>query len=803
MDSVNKIIDNIKRLSEGNVVDISSQIMNNFFLEIERLFYNKKDIELLVDLVLQNIDISTNVLSNIFINSRNKTEYTVLVSIDKNEKLNQNKFVNEKQILEFLNAFGTITIFPEKIKLLWNEKVDIDPPENVEKINFNYKRLVDNDGKLIDFVDVNSKFTNNYKRIFGLQEYNNNFFYGKWQLTVDINNVKLFTSLISEYSGDIQTMISGNILNFTLKSENDIEKIINDNKKNLLNEMIKHPKKTLSYSNAFFENRLLQKNNDLFFDAITKKISKFKLPKLDTYQNVEKYKFNTTIEVIREFECEHISVYNNIFKNENYFDDVNNFINNYINYKEGRAICVLCGESVIGLNIQATFFNNSEVNNIALLENILSSPPYNKFINLNFFIDSLINEYIYITKVGVSNSVTLARMLVDNLLEINSNRTNLEITYTEDIAADRIFFLRLSNNFFDAYDFEKERYKEKRLIFTNIPAYLLILTTASLNDFYDLFFLKKTIKIKKINSDISQITFEDAVTYIINFVLKKVVVNYSETDDKKNLSNLRRTIEIYKEIFNQEFKIIFNQKKIIFERYIKKLSLEEKLFSWDVVAENIRSPYSEYDDIGIYTKNVFVADFLRPGVELDYYKKRIKRFENITVYKNTNTKTDNYIVESTSFDKKNKILNIDFFSDPSLSEKDIEKVNETMSEFAKEKLYTYNDNTYSIYNYENVYVLENIDKNIPSINFLDTSLLNIKSKNKYTYPILVDGDEFLYIKNIKNYHFERIMTKFFSIIYKLYKVKINSNLAKFAYSDQMITRQLLFSCKCAIINMCL
>lgn len=798
METVTKIINKIKSLAESNIEDISTYILKEFFIEIENFFYSKEDIVLLVDLVLQNTNLSSNVLANIFVNSRNKTEYTVLVSIDKNDQVQKNKFSNEKQVLEFLNTFGKIFILPEKIRLLWNEKYKTETTKKIEAIAFDYDNLTKNEDDKMPFNDNNRKFTNNYTRVFGLEEPKDYFFFGKWQMTVDINNVKLFTSLLSNYTGDVQTIISGNILNFSLRNSGDLLEIIEKNKNNLLKELVKFPNKTLSYAKAFFENNLLQKNNDLYFNALTKEIKKYKTKEYKNFQIVEK-KINSVIEIQNIIDCEHIANYENIFKNENYFEDVNNFINNYINYIDGRAVCNLCGETVIGLNIQAVYYGGTENKNVVYIDDILKNPPYNKFLNLNFFLESLINNYIYITKVGVYNFTTIGRMLIDNLLHINANRTNLEIVYNEDIAANRIFFLRLSNNFFDIYDFEKEKYKEKRFLYTNIPAYLMILTTASLSDYYDLFFYKKTISLKKINKDISQIKFEDVIAHILNFVLKKIIVDYEDKKDNK----IKRTIEIYKEIFNEEFKLVFEQKKILFENYLQKLSLEEKIFDWDNMSQcYIGGQFGDYNDKGFYQKELFVVDFIRPNSELNYYKTREKKLENIIKYKNTIDKDDDFTVNNTNYNKVKKILNIDFFSDLKLTKEEIKKIDLTLSEILQEKIYTYKNKNYFLECYNNVYILESVDKKLPSIEFLDTYLLDIKGTNVYTHNELIEGDEFLYIKDIKNYHFERIMKKFYNFIYKKYNIEINSNLSNFSYSDQIINRQLLFSWKCRIINLC-
>lgn len=816
MDKVKNIIGQIKKLFnefDYNEDVIFQNIMEEYSSDIEKNGFSKKDIMFLIELCVSNSMLSDDILKDIFLNSRNKIEQKILISTtDQNISTASDNTRLDNQTLNIFSNNGSIFILPEKVILLWNSKTG-NKFKNSSNSNLNYE---DEDGIKLDIKSINyfifldredsiadnsliSEVTNNYLRNFGIEKMSG--FKTRYQLVIPLDNDSAFTSIEEPYLGECVIYMEDTNIKLRIDKESDIYKAISKFKKNIISLFSKNNIKALNLLRLFFTNTSLYPHIDIVFKSLEKTKTLIEKKKIKNFQNVEEKQVSNLLNHLFMTEpCDHVEAYRKVYASGNYFDNVNEFIKNYINYTDGRAICVLCNESIKELNIQGAFFIDKE-KFITTPDDILLYAPYNKFNNLKFFMDNLLYVFMFNTKIGIYNSSYVTRVLVDNLIFVSSKRIELEIEYKKDIIEENIFLLRLTNNFFESYDLEKERYKEKRMMYTNLPAYIIILITASLSDYYDYFFLKKRMKLDKININWNEIKFEDVVAYIIDSIFKNIVENYTEQTERLRIIRIKRSIQIYNEIFNEEFKILFKEKKIVFEKYLKRLSERIPFYKIGQIANFMDGKFAtEFNSLGQYLLNVNKVDMLKNEKELKYYKKRIIHLEDIN--KNVNVDSicsSDFVITKTNFDNKTRILNLDLFEifDKENSKKEIQDLDLVIFEFSQEKYYSFNDQKYTILVISDSYIL---DSEKQKILFDDGDLLDIKTLNKYTNKELIEGDIFLFLKEIKNFHFEYILRRFFVYLSKKYNITINSNLTKFCKSI-LKTRRELFLIKIKIINL--
>jgi hypothetical protein len=817
MDKVKNIIGQIKKLFnefDYNEDVIFQNITEQYSTDIEKNGFNKKDIMFLIELCVSNITLSDDILKDIFLNSRNKIEQKILVSTtDQNVTTSSDNTKLDNQTLNIFSNNGSIFILPEKVILLWNNKMGNNKFKKSSYGNQNYE---DEEGIKLDIKSINyfvfldredsitdnsliSEVTDNYLRNFGIEKISG--FKTRYQLVIPLDNDSAFTSIEEPYLGECVIYMEDTNAKLRIDKDADIYKAISKFKKNIISIFSKNNIKALNLLRLFFTNNSLYPYIDIIFKSLEKTKTLIKKTETTTFQDVEEKQVNNILNHLFMTEsCDHVEAYRKVYASGSYFDNVNEFIKNYINYTDGRAICVLCNESIKELNIQGVFFIDKE-KFITTPDDILLYSPYNKFNNLKFFMDNLFYIFMFNTKIGIYNSSYVTRVLVDNLIFVSSKRIELEIEYKKDIIEENIFLLRLTNNFFESYDLEKERYKEKRMMYTNLPAYIIILITATLGDYYDYFFLKKRMKLDKINTNWDEIKFEDVIAYIIDSIFKNIVENYTEQTEKLRIIRIKRSIQIYNEIFNEEFKILFKEKKIVFEKYLKRLSERIPFYKIERIANFMDGKFAtEFNSLGQYLLNVNKVDMLKNEKELKYYKKRDIRLEDIN--KNVNIDTtcySDFIITKTYFDNKTRILNLDLFEiyDRENTKKEIQDLDLVIFEFSQEKFYSFNNQKYSIIIIDDFYIL---DSEKQKIQFDDSDLLDIKSLNKYTNEELIEGDIFLYLKDIKPFHFEYILRKFFIYLSKKYNITINSNLTKFCKSISK-TRREVFLIKIKILNL--
>lgn len=813
MDKIKIIISDIK--SFFNDVNKDKETILNYIkkkqeLEIEKNGFSNKDLEFLIELTINNIDLSEDILKDIFLNSKNKVQQKILISVSNgpnNNTLNLDNKV-DTQVLNLISSLGTIYISPKKIYLLWNNKVSDLASRQSSLLDTIDIKLINYDvflerSESLDNTSFLSEITNRYVRNFGIDEKQG--FKTRYQLIIPIENDNTFVTIEDACTGICDIYIEGEHLVFKLETQSDIYNMISKLKKILISVFSKDNTKIINHIKLFFTNKNLYPYINIIFESLKKEKVLIPKQKIKKFIYVDKEQTNTFLnEIFMSEPCDHVEEYKKVYMSGDYFNKVNEFINNYINYEDGRAVCVLCNESIKELNIQASFYIDKE-KFITTPDSILFYPPYNKFNNLKFFMDNLFYIFSLNTKMGIYNSTLVTRILVDNLILVSSNRIDLEVKYKQDIIDNNIFLLRLTNNFFETYDLEKERYKEKRTLFTNIPAYIIIFVTSTLSDYYDFFLLKKVIKLNSINSTWSLITFEDVMAHIIDLILKKTKIEetYLDLTLSLRIKKIKRIIQIYYEIFNDEFKLMYKEKKILLENYLKRLSEQTNVYKIERIGNFIDGVFaSEFNSLRQYILNVFSIDMIKPERLLKHYKNLYIGLEDVN--KNINLETihvKNFNVDKTFFNKKDNVLNLDLFEiDNKENTKDeLEELDVVYSEFLKEKYYMYDKTKYTIIKTGDFFVLISVSEK-EKIQFKDSDFLDIQSLNHYSNKDLVEEDIFLYITDINLTHFDYILRMFFIFINKKYKITINSNISKFI-KKVFKNRKELFLLKIKILNL--
>lgn len=798
-----KILFNKKDLTEEKIFDL---ISTEFKIEIEKNGLSKKDVLFLIELCINNILLSDDILKDIFLNSRNKVEQKILVSTAGNttsELIDNVEYDN--LTINMFTRNGSIYIHPKKLILLWNNKngnrivqSKTNNDEDLDIKSINYFIFLDREETLNDNSLI-TQITDHYLRNFGIEDPKG--FKGRYQIHISLDNDDTYTSLETLYKGECDLYIDEKYFSFNLENSIDIYKTVGKASNALVSIFSKQNSKILYLLKLFFSNYFLFPYIDIIFKSLNKEKTIIKKKKYNKFQPIEEKSTNNLLNQFFMTEpCDHIEEYQKVYKLGNYYENVNKFIKNFINYMDGRAICVLCNEAIRELNIQASFFIDKE-KFITTPDNILLYAPYNKFNNLKFFMDNLFYVFMFNTKIGIYNSTTVIRILIDNLILVSSNRIDLEIKYKKDIINENIFLLRLTNNFFESQDLEKEKYKEKRAMYTNLPAYIIIFITAPLSDYYDYFFLKKRLKLDKINLNWNDITFEDVIAAIIDSIFKNIIENYIVEHEKQRIIRLKRSIQIYYEIFNEEFKLLYEEKKVVFEAYLKRLAQRTHVYIIPTIGNYMDGRFAtEFNSLGQYLLYVNKVDMLRNEKVLKYYQSLNLKIEDIN--KNVNIESirvKNFNVTQTEFDKKSRLMNLNLFDiyEQDSTKKDIDDLDEVCFEFTKEKYYSYNNEKYTILPVENFYIL---DSEKQKIEFEDTDLLNIETLNTYRNKELIIGDIFLYVQDLKSFHIEYILRHFFIYLSKKYNIIINSNINKFS-KILFKSRRELFLIKIKILNL--
>lgn len=803
MDKLRLIIQDIKDSSDKSEEEVRDIITRRFFFDGIESHISNRNISFLITLCSDNKELSNELLEVLFLSSMNHVEKKILQNVTSaKKKATQN--ILRPNLLNIITKYGNINLLPEKIILLWNNRLNYDVKKSISDLAsiegregvlikpFDYGLLMVGNSEDDEFTHV----TDGYVRNYGLS-ITDGFAPGTFQLSIDTDIGKVFTSISLLYTGNIEISLGGNKKKFFIKEYEDLEKVFKTFKKEIIDIMRSDRDYAITNMYGFIMNDLMFTLLPQYITSLGRIFPVYDKKVITETQGVEE-QINVPDRIFFSEPCPHIKEYEDILNgrknNIAYFDLLNDYITKYIDYNNGSATCNTCSENIVEFTIQGSFFLDKTKFQISS-SNILQFPPYNKFSNIQYFSENI--RYIFSTyaKMGIHELSLFTRLLVDFLIHISSNRMELEEKYKADIRAKNLFLLRLNNNFFDSIDVEKEMFKDERTKFTNIPAFIIILITSSMRDYYDFFFLKnKSTNMKKINKDISKIRFDDAIVYIIDYVLKKIIEGYSLEKESVRISNLSRTVQIYIEMMPEEIKFRYNDKKLLFERFIISIHEHQKGIIIDSITDtenNFIKP--EFNSLGQYKLNTIMINELLDKEVKDFYNARKQKIYN--VIDNIEYKHE---VESEKVD-----LDMLSIYKSSSSEKDRAIAEEgfremdNISEFSLQELYGNISHMPSKSSdiITNRYIFKSNDG---PIFFTSDDNIPFVPNNTFTHPSLFHMDYFLYKKELNEEEYKSIMINFISYISDKLKKYISTNFIKFFLDIKVLDRTelFLFKVKC-------
>lgn len=102
---------------------------------------------------------------------------------------------------------------------------------------------------------------------------------------------------------------------------------------------------------------LLKKNSEFLIKILESTYTKYPKYKYDNIKNIIHNKNDSGLYFDIE-NCEHDNILYKFINNSTntLFENINKFIDEYVNYKNGLSICKICGENITMLNIKAPLF---------------------------------------------------------------------------------------------------------------------------------------------------------------------------------------------------------------------------------------------------------------------------------------------------------------------------------------------------------------------------------------------------------------------------------------------------------------
>lgn len=794
MDKLRLIIQEIKDNTDKSEEEIRSIITRRFFFDGIESSISNRNISFLITLCSDNKELSNELLEVLFLTSMNRVEKKILQNVT-NAKQKSVQSVLKPNLLNILTRYGSIKLLPENIILFWNNRLNYDIKKSITDLEsikgregvllkpFDYGLLIVGNTDNGEFAHV----TDGYTRNFGLV-ITDGFVPGTFQLVIDTDIGKVFSSISLLYAGEVEISLGGTKKKFSIKEHEDMKNVFKTYKKEIIDIMRNNQGYAIQNMYGFVMNEIvhpLLPQYILALDKIYPSYDKQVVKNLQMVKNKEQERpvmiFNTP--------CPHIKDYEEILTkkkdNISYFELLNDYITKYIDYNNGSAICKECNENVTEFTIQGSFFLDKTKFQISS-SNILQFPPYNKFSNIQYFSENI--RYIFSTyaKMGIHELSLFTRLLVDFLIHISSNRIELEEKYRADIRAKNLFLLRLNNNFFDSIDVEKEMFKDERMKFTNIPAFIIILITSSMRDYYDFFFVKNKGVIKKISKDISKVRFDDAIVFIIDHVFKKIINDYSQEKESVRISNLSRTVQIYIEMMPEEIKFRYNDKKILFERFITGIhEQKQKGILMDAIIDPENNYIkSEFNELGQYKLNTAtINNMIEEKIKVFYSKRKNKLYDIINIPECISEQENNIELDM-----------IALFQSPS-SEKDRSIAEEALAEMQKIPEFTLQEMYGSISKIEDRYVFKS---NKGPVFFTPDDNIPFEPNHSFTHPSLFHTDYFLYKEDLTEEEYKNIMINFVSYIGEKRDKYISTNFIRFLSDIKVLERTdlFLFKIKC-------
>lgn len=794
MFDIEKIIEVIQIIKNFNLnLDSVENLYIKIYAKLELYFIRnlllEEDIYFLIDLVNQNNNLSDNLLADLFINSKTKIEKFVILTIDDpNIISSSNLYTNNyyyTNILNIFSYFGDIIIFPKKIILLWNnEKDNINTEKELNSKIFYESNIKENlIIRKVNYEVINKKrdedilkkykiFDNLYRKI-GIQIFPSGYKL-PYLLKFKIENEPIEYTMFEFYKGDVEVNFNHKKLNTELNSTKDIEKLI----KFYIKDLIIILKKNLLEYHMYIKFFLLLSNlQDFVLDFFSVLNYNRSFKKKKNYKEHITLTYKPIISIQKSI-CSHIDILKKILNHNqenDYYEKLNSFIDDFLNYKNGLATCKLCGENITIMNILDVIYIDKNKYITIINDDIFSYPLYNRFVNIKYFFEEFLYNFDYYFKINIIHSIfNITKLSVDNLVTINHNRLNLESQYNQEIKNNIIFLLRITNNFFNLEYDEKEKYYDKKKINLYLIIGIIVCLHLNLVDYNEILFVKKIVNIFKYEKDYNKITFVNILSLILEFFFTKLEI-ISLIDliyGKKKNEFLNKAILTYLNIFNEETKYLYSLKKNKFESFFLNHFKKQYILYTNILQEYLPNSF-EY-------RNYFYQLLLKSIYGNSDYLKEI-------TYYNYNTYTDSEII-NLYFDSL--VFDLDLVNKDIDSEVDILYQN-LLIEHKKKKYYEYNHEVYEIYVDDDQLQLYNNKKTI--FNEVGTPL-NIKllNVNKF-YMFFNIGDSFTYLDTLGFNEIKDIFNNFANLIYSLFKVRvtINYNISKIERIDIFLKKLLL------------
>lgn len=579
------LIKNIKKYIENNENTMDYNIFYNTNKELinDYIIYSniltEIEIKFLFSLVKNNMKLNNNLILNIFNFSNKKVEVPIIISgvktIDIDNTINQKKntLINYYKLID---KFFIIKANPRYIFLLWHSKND--KTINLDEISYNIKKSITKTKNNIDYkiikIDYNilfNYFKENEERLLFQKNFINfknlNRVFG---VPLSSSNYKLNYTI--EFSIDDNNYLVYNIYDtmstkyIDLYGYNYHERVFFNNEQDLIEKTIYNIIQQLHdndminiYFSIFLSNNLLSPYiHKLFINDDVIIQNNLKLEK-----NI--YVYEQEIKQKQVFICEHEEEYKQIFKNVNeYYDNFNKFLEKYIVIDNNLSICNICGENLEIFNFVDQVFleKNGEVIISNNKINIFDYDIYNTFIDANNYLTNIIivfdNLFNTTQMLEFNNN---CRLILDFLININTNRLYYENIYKDEIKNSYLFVIRLNNKIFSLQYNIQELYMEEIYLNLHIIICISLILTCNFNNLFNIIHKYKIINgvEKKINNDNSELVFVQLINKIVIKFLNRLKI-------KENIDQLKleKTIHIYFKILTPELKSYYN---IIIKRY--------------------------------------------------------------------------------------------------------------------------------------------------------------------------------------------------------------------------------------------
>lgn len=845
MDKITEIIEFIKKNNDSlSIENLNINIQEKLIIELKRHILKLSDIDFLIDLTIQNITLSTDIIKDIFENSKKKIDHKVILSntdqvvIDNTNVSNKNMY--NTLFLNILSTYGQIHMKPDKIVLLWNDNTKIKNINSTTKSNlFDASNIFTSDKEIainsknsntytedgtriiIKYVNYNiltpesnttmynkEKIFNNYKRRFGLKQYDNGF-KTKYQLNLPIESDYFYTSVTTFYKGNVVVYFNDRFKTFTLKTREDLVKIIDYYQEDLLTFFKKRPDVFLKNLYLFYASDIVPaKYTNNFLLSLSG--TSFTFPKKEYVDFIEvevPEKENENSFLLNIEPCTHEQILDSYLSDrENYFNNVNKFIEEYVDYKNGLAVCKLCNENIVALNIKEALYVDKTKFIVNINDNSLNYAPYNKFSDAKYYFENFFYLFSYHTKLTlIGNNDSVIRISLDNFIFLSSKRLEFEAKYKNEIKNNNIFLLRLSNNFFEV-DTEKERYQTKKNMFSYFLIAIITMIFLPLRDINEFIFYKKKINLAKTKKQLDTVTFEDVIVLFLNYFFKHLKMEYyPDSTETEKLKRLAITLEIYKDLFNEETLVLFNNKKHFVEDDFKnknKIKYELDLGRTEISKDLDHG--QKYNSLGQYQLNLKTFASLEEDKKLQEFRKKnprnIYNMVKPNSFETTKVKTTTDLNPQQIENINTIVINFKDFNFENFKEHKL--LNNLGNEFSSMSHYKYfnyivkiqpiSDDMYLIHNDKVSFIKESLNMNI---------IKTVNNTKEFNFFIFTDY--LVYKTNISLFEFTDLLHNYIIFLEMFFKVKIKSNVNKYFLYDKepetFFTRSILFFYKIELL----